>query len=80
MLGLKLQELSNEIYLEVVDKFTQSNIPTTLGCVVMNNVLAKVREDALSAAASRAVALESELEELKKQQNPEAEGGCEEDG
>lgn len=65
MLGAKLTSLANDIYTETLQKMNDINIPCTLQCIVIENVLSKFRDNALSAASEQAVIFEEELRNLK---------------
>lgn len=65
MLGAKLTSVASDIYTETLQKMNDINIPCTLQCVVIENVLSKFRDNALSAASEQAVIFEEELRNLK---------------
>lgn len=64
MLGLKLTSVANEIYANSLLKMNEIGLPYTLQGVVMENVIAKFRENALSAASEMTVSFDEEIRKL----------------
>lgn len=67
MLGIKLEQLGNEIYQIAAERMQECNIPVSLGNLIMNNVVAKFREDALAYASAQAASLDEELDRMREE-------------
>lgn len=74
MLGLKLEQLKNDIYNYAAHRLIESNVPQTLGNFVIEGVAARFKDDAIASAARQAIELEEEIDELKKRDSDREEG------